>query len=253
MMRLLFIATLAAAVSFISCGDKKNSEAAKVDLNFKANFGDAPLAMFTRAYPYPEGLNVRFQNFLFYISDVVLIREDGSEHKLSEVELLGFKNIQDDAAAARGISTSSAEVPAGVYKGLRMGIGIAPALNGTQPGDYKPGHPLTDNYWSWALGYIFTKIEGNADLNGDGNFNENVKLTFHIGANELYKVKSFDKTFTVRAGEALTLPFQVDLRRVLVAPNGNFLDFRSIQQDHTNDMNVARFIMDNLFEAVRIQ
>lgn len=235
-----------------SCGND-NNETASVSLDFKARFGAAPLTMFTRAYAYPEGMNVRFQNFLFYVSDVELIREDGSAQKVSEVELISFKNIQDDAAAQKGIQISKSNIPPGNYKGIRFGIGVAPALNGTQPGDYKPGHPLTDNYWSWALGYIFTKIEGNADLDGDGNFNENAKLTFHIGANSLYRTKTFDKNLTVKAGETLRIPFQVDLRRVLITPQNIFLDFRSVRQDHTNDMNVARFIMDNLEQAVGLE
>ncbi len=251
MIRTTIFAAIAGILLFAACGDNnKTSNTAKVELNFKADFGGAPLTMFSRAYPYSEGMNVRFQNFLFYVSDVKLIRDDGATQLLSEVELVSFKNVQDDAAANRGITVATADVPAGTYKALQFGIGVAPALNGTQPGDYKPGHPLTDNYWSWALGYIFTKIEGNADLDGDGGFDENAKLTFHIGANELYKVKTFDKNIVVRAGEPLTLPFQVDLRRVLVTPSGNFLDFRAVRQDHTNDMNVARFIMDNLNEAV---
>lgn len=232
-----------------SCGENKTDEGS-VGLQFKAHFGGAPLTMFSRSYAYPDGMNVRFQNFLFYVSDVTLIKEDGSEHPLSEIELISFKDIQDDAAAAAGIATNAAKVPPGNYKAVKMGIGIAPDLNGTQPGDYKPGHPLTDNYWSWALGYIFTKIEGNADLNGDGNFDENAKLTFHIGANTLYRVKTFDTTFSVKTGEELQIPFMVDLRKVLVNDAGNYLDFRVTRQDHTNDMNVARFILDNLEAAI---
>lgn len=249
-MKARFFIPVLAIVLAASCGDKQTVNGL-VSLQFKADFGGAPLTMFTRSYAYPGGMNVKFQNFLFYLSDVTLIADDGTEHKLSEVELITFKNIQDDAAAAAGIATIAAKVPPGNYKAVKMGIGIAPNLNGTQPGDYKPGHPLTDNYWSWALGYIFTKIEGNADLNGDGNYDENAKLTFHIGANELYRIKTFNTNFSVEAGKPLAIPFTVDLRRVLVNDAGNFLDFRTTRQDHTNDMNVARFIMDNLEGAIR--
>lgn len=248
----LLLAAATVVLLFSACRDN-NTETAKVDLNFRANFGDAPLTMFTRSYPYREGMNVKFQNFLFYISDVTLLREDGSEHKLTEVELLSFRNIQDDNAADQGISTASANVPVGNYTGIRMGVGIAPALNGTQPGDYKAGHPLTDNYWSWALGYIFTKIEGNADLDGDGNYDENAKLTFHIGANELYRTRTFSKAIEVKSGQPLSIPFKVDLESVLVKSDGNFLDFRVTRQDHTNDMDVARFIMDNLADAIQLR
>lgn len=249
-MKARFLIPVLAIILAASCGDNKTDDGS-VSLQFKADFGDAPLTMFTRSYAYPEGMNVKFQNFLFYVSDVTLIKEDGTEHALSEVELISFKDIQDYAAAAAGVVTKAAKVPPGNYKAVKMGIGIAPDLNGTQPGDYKPGHPLTDNYWSWALGYIFTKIEGNADLNGDGNYDENAKLTFHIGANSLYRVKTFNTNFSVETGEEVKLPFTLDLRKVLVNDAGNFLDFRVTRQDHTNDMNVAQFIIDNLNAAIR--
>lgn len=253
MIRKLLLPVAVLAMLLAGCRDKDKGETAQVDLNFQAVFGDAPLTMFTRSYPYPGGMNVKFQNFLFYISDVKLIREDGTSHKLSEVEMVAFKDIQEDAAAIAGVSKAKADVPAGTYKAVEMGIGIAPALNGTQPGDYRAGHPLTDNYWSWALGYIFTKVEGNADLDGDGNFDENAKLTFHIGANELYRTRTFEKNIVVRSGEPLSIPFEVDLRRVLVNDEGNYLDFQVIRQDHTNDMNVARFIFDNLDAAISVK
>lgn len=241
---------LALSFTFASCNGEKDVENAPLTLRFRSNYGSEPLTMFSNSYPYPGGMNVKFQNFLFYISDVHLIKEDGSKQALSEVELISFKDIQDNTSAAQGVILSEKSVPAGNYKGISFGVGVAPTLNGTQPGDYKAGHPLTDNYWSWALGYIFTKIEGNADLNGDGNYNENAKLTFHIGANSLYRIKTFEKAITVKAGEPLELPFAVDLRRVLVAPEGNYLDFAVIRQDHTNDMMVAQFIMDNLSAAI---
>lgn len=253
MIKKLFLPFTMAVLLFAACGDNNKGETAQVDLNFQAVYQDTPLTMFTRSYPYLDGMNVKFQNFIFYISDVKLIREDGASHKLSEVELVSFKNIQEDNVAVRGVTVAKADVPAGTYKAVEMGIGIAPALNGTQPGDYKPGHPLTDNYWSWALGYIFTKIEGNADLDGDGNYDENAKLTFHIGANELYRTRTFNKNIVVRSGEPLSIPFEVDLRRVLVNDEGDYLDFQIIRQDHTNDMNVARFIFDNLDAAIRLK
>jgi hypothetical protein len=251
-MKLLWF-LLPLGLTIASCNGDKDLENAPLTLRFRGDFGTEPLTMFSNSYSYPGGMNVRFQNFLFYLSDIHLIKEDGSKQVLSEIALVSFKDVQDNATAAQGVILPEIAVPAGTYKGIGFGVGVAPTLNGSQPGDYKAGHPLTDNYWSWALGYIFTKIEGNADLNGDGNFNENAKLTFHIGANSLYETKRFDKSITVKAGEPLELPFRIDLRRVLVAPEGNYLDFAVTRQDHTNDMAVAGFIMNNLRAAIIVE
>lgn len=250
-LRMFLVLVIGLAIS--SCKGEGDTEKAPLTLRFRGDFGTEPLVMFANAYSYPGGMQVKFQNFLYYISDIHLIKEDGNRQPLAEVALVSFKDVQNQTTASQGVVIPDMEVPAGTYTGIGFGVGVAPSLNGTQPGDYKAGHPLTDNYWSWALGYIFTKIEGNADLNGDGSFDENAKLTFHIGANSLYQIKTLEKPIIVKPGEPIELPLRVDLKRVLVAPEGNYLDFSLIRQDHTNDMMVARFIMENLAEAITLE
>ena len=203
--------------------------------------------MYAREYPYEADMKLKLQLFRFYLSDLAL----SDDTKLSDVEIVDFEEIQSEAAAKQGITIRFTNVPAQNYTTIKMGVGITEKLNKTQPGDYAPGHPLTDNYWSWALGYVFTKIEGNADINGDGVFND--KLTFHIGANELYRTSTFSKNFTVKAGETTKLDFEVDLRKVLVRTDDDFLDFRKVTIDHTNNMQVATFIADNLVNAITLK
>ena len=111
----------------------------------------------------------------------------------------------------QGISFNIGDIPPGDYTGIRVGIGLNSELNSTNPGDYAAGHPLSDNYWSAATGYIFSKIEGNADLNGDNNFSEGI--TYHSGANEFYQEKTFNKVIRVPEGGTVELQFKVDLQR----------------------------------------
>jgi len=209
--------------------------------------------MYAKEYPYEAGMKVRFQLFQFYISDFSLLRQtaNGTDTiKALDVALVSFENIQDPVKAAEGIKIEIKGVPAGKYTGAYMGLGVSPRLNGTNPGDYKPPHPLDGNYWSWAKGYVFTKIEGNADIKSDGKFSE--KLTFHIGENPYYRKKAFQGNFEI--GESGTqLGFNVNLRRVLVAGAGQFLDFRAVTADHTTNKDIARFIADNLEAAIEMR
>jgi hypothetical protein len=251
-MRRLLIITLF-GLTLTTCKDREDDRLpapGEVELRFRGTFGDAPLLMYERVYPYQEGAQVRFQLFHFYISDVALIREGVGESgpELIEVDLNSFEDIQDEAAAARGIDIKIDEVPAGVYRGIRMGIGVSPDLNRTNPGNYAAGHPLSGNYWSAATGYVFFKIEGNADLNDSGVFSE--KLTFHIGLNEFYREKEFIRPIRVEAGVPARLEFTVDARRVLEAAADQFVDFNLVTQDHTNNRDLARFMADNLREAI---
>ncbi len=226
-----------------------------VNVNFKSSFKGQPLLMYENAYNYEAGMDLRFQLFQFYISHLTLISEmedtiSGGE-ELVDIALISFKDITSQPAANEGIILQVDNIPAGKYKGIKVGIGVADDFNGTQPGDYSAGHPLSDNYWTAAKGYIFSKIEGNADLNRDGAFTE--KLTFHIGASELYKEKVFIEDFEVKPGTPLSLDFNIDLNNILVKNSGDFLDFRQVTQDHTNNLEIARFISENLGNSLSLE
>jgi len=253
MKKLLFAGLALALLSVWSCDNEDAAEqSGAVNLDFVGAFDTAPLLMYERSYPYPEGVTTKFQLFHFYLSDAVLLPADGGrEVPLFDVELVSFKDVQSDDAAQRGVRISAGDIPPGSYSGIRLGIGLTEALNRTQPGDYAPGHVLTDNYWSWAKGYVFFKIEGIADLQGDGEFAE--KLTFHIGLDEHYREKVFSQPLEVRSGQELDLRFDVDLAEVLAPASDTFVDFRQVTQDHTNDMDLARFLADNLEAAISLR
>jgi hypothetical protein len=240
-------------LSSFSCEEKTNTES-KVDLelNFKGNFGAEPLLMYDRAYAYQGGMDLKFQLFQFYISDVKLLKDTKSQADgvdLVDIELVSFADIQSTDKAAEGVRINVLDVPAGIYNGIQFGLGVAADLNATQPGDYAPPHPLDNHFWSWARGYVFTKIEGNADLDGDGIFEE--KLTFHIGENDYFRTLTIEQTIEVKEGAKLA--FTVDLEKILVDEQGEFLDFSKVSQDHTNNAAIARFIADNLAKSIELK
>ncbi len=238
-------------MSLAGCEDEAAPGVTDVMLNFRGQFGSEPLVMYQKEYAYEEGMRLRFQLFQFYISDVQLMRspsQAGENPELIDVALVSFEDVQSENAADAGIRFVLEDIPAGAYEGIRFGVGLTPALNSTGPGDYRPGHPLSDHYWSWARGYVFSKIEGNADTDGDGDFES--KLTFHIGENEMFREKVFEQPLTLEGGSVRELDFNVDLRSVLVGAGNEFIDFREVTQDHTNDLELARRISDNLARAI---
>ena len=91
----------------LSC--EKNSEGSRVDLNlnFQGKFGDKALVMLSEDYDYEDNMDVKFQLFQFYISDIALIKNDKSqtaETKLSDVELVSFGEIYDSGSANSGVN-----------------------------------------------------------------------------------------------------------------------------------------------------
>lgn len=251
MKKIFFLAASAALLLAANCKGGETFEPETVEINFKSTFDNAPLVMYESAYPYEAGMAIKLQLFQFYLSNIAMQREDGSFVPLKDVALISFKDILTPAAAAEGITLEMGELATGHYKGIRVGVGVAPNLNSTSPANYTPPHPLDDNYWSAATGYVFTKIEGNADTSGTGQFP--AKLTFHSGANNIYKEKIFEKHVEVKEGSPLQLNFSVDLKKVLSKGPSDFLDFRQITQDHSNNPDVYTFIADNLFDALVLE
>lgn len=258
----LLFTLLGLSLTFFSadCGNREDDqfdEFGQVELNFQGFFGSDPLVMLASEYDYEEGMKVRFQLFQFYVSELKLIGKNGEKVSLGDIELISFENIQSEEAAAKGLSFSFDNIPAGEYRAIEMGIGVPSDLNEKAPSDYAVGHPLAfqGNYWSGLSSYIFTKMEGNADLNGDGEFTE--KLTFHIGEKEdvpLYQIISLDYDLTVSKDQSVSLPLAVDLKQVISPSATSFLDFRQVSQDHTNQASVYTLIIDNLQKhAIRVR
>jgi hypothetical protein len=256
MKRLLYLFGLALAMIIMGCDDADpqpqiDTRPGELKLNFKANFDDTPLVMYESEYPYEAGVDIKLQLFQFYLTDITLIGDTIGEVPVSDIELVSFKEIYTMEDAEKGIDLTFTDIPSGQYDRIRFGIGVNPELNATEPGDYQIGHPLTDNYWSAAAGYVFFKIEGNADLNGDDVFDD--KLTFHIGKNEYLRESTLEETFVMPANGMATMSFDIDLYDVLrEAGSGEFLDFNETLTDHTTNPEVAQFLADNLKNAIQI-
>lgn len=198
---LFFAAFIVALTALTSC--KKDEEEqdpeiteGTVRVNMKAVWGDQPFSLGT-VYNDPFDRPILTESFRAYMSNLFVIREDGSEVLLSEIALINF----NDGA------TFTATIPAGRYTGLRFDIGVPEDRNTDQdPAQYASEHPLSVQssqgmFWTWNSGYIFVKFEGKVGLDGDP-----VDMTdpygFHIGLDQFYREFEFSKSFEVGANAA---------------------------------------------------
>lgn len=251
-MRQLFLLLFSATLIFSACDPDSEEGRGTLDLTFKATYQDAPLVMFDQVYTYPDGSPVKFQLFNYYVSDITLIKEGSTQGQLvSEVELLDYEDFYDAATAEQGIKLSFADLEPGVYTGIRIGLGLTGELNATQPGDYAAGHPLSQNFWSWARGYVFAKVEARADLDGDGQFSD--PLTYHVGKDELFTTLTMNKPLIIQKDNPASLTFTVDLYDVL-SRDGNYLDISIPEntQDHTNNVDIYGWLWTNLSNAFKV-
>lgn len=255
MKKWFLLSALSFGLLFAACGDddKDTPETAQLSLTATATYGESPLLMFERDYGYEDNMALQLQLFQTYLSDMALLYEEDGQVKevpLEDIALLNFGNMYNDEDARAGLEVFNLDVPARSYTGIRFGLGVSPELNATIPPDYDLSHPLSQNYWEDANSYIFFKIEGNADLDGSGDFAD--KLTFHIGGDNNYSDVTFQGMIDLLPGGEVGLTLNFDLQKLLINEDGDYVDFRQTKQAHSNTAPAAVFIGNNMPSAVSL-
>lgn len=251
---LFALATLLIGTGCDNADDNGGPATAELTLTATSTYGDDPLVMFERTYDYEENMQLQMQLLQAYLSDIALVYvEDGTEREelLTDIALVNFGDIYTDADAEAGVEVVKMEVPVRNYTGLKFGLGVSPELNATIPPDYELTHPLSQNYWEDASSYIFFKVEGNADLNEDGELQE--KLTYHIGGNNNFSSVQFNGTIDLEQGTPQSLALNFDLRKILIKDDGTFWDFREAQFAHSTTSPAAVFMSENFPTALSLE
>ena len=103
-------------------------------------------------YVNASGENFSVTNFRYYISNVKLIKDDGSKYSVPNSYFL------IDANDTNSLKVNLANIPGGKYTGVEYLIGVDSARNvaGAQTGALDPVNGM---FWSWTQGYIFLKLE----------------------------------------------------------------------------------------------
>jgi len=225
-------------------------DTAALSLTFRATFANEPLILDQqKEYDY-EGKSVRFSKVNFYLANLVAVNDDG-ETELSEIQFIDLTSTHNTTTTAeKGTTKSFSRVPTGAYNYLQVGVGVPSDLNKTNPSDYGTNHPLgssnNNEYREDWKGYVFVRLEGQYDKDGDGFASNDIDFAYEIGGRaNLYKTIDLDNSLNLSAGETTTLDFELDVRRLLTRPAGSLIPI--IDYD-PNDQNEERQIIMNNFE-----
>ncbi len=260
MKKLLFI-LLFAPVFFTACDDDEVlGPTTTVNLNFKAVYDGKPLVSISDKYLYPDDKQVKFQAFNFYISDVVLIEgETGDEAELVDIEFVDFSDNTTPVEAETPVSFTKQRVPAGKYAGVRIGFGVPTDLNTATANQFGSGHPLRKTYnthfWTDWESFIFMKIEGVYDKDGNGFDGNDPGFGHHPGTNEVYREVTLSRNIELKEGQPFNLNLVVDVRK-LYEVNGDYLDLSNPANLYThnpNDLTIAKYLMDNFSQAIVLE
>ncbi|MEM6726410.1 MAG: MbnP family protein, partial [Bacteroidota bacterium] len=201
-------------------------------------------------------------NLGFYASDIRLIDALGAEVILSEVEYVDFQNVSFDAQAAEnGISITYTDVPVGIYTGVKFGLGVKPDLNTMVPADFPSTSPLADagNHWTAWDSYIFMKVEGRTDIDGDGQQFEG-NFLYHTGGDPLYRTVSFEdvsNSIVLTTEQTPTVAFELETKDIFSdgSLNQDIVDqnVSHTTPDDQTSQSISIFITDNFVNAFTIK
>lgn len=237
---------------FAACEDDDDpltSQDVTLELDFKGEFDGQDLAILSETYDYPGGDQLKIQLFQYYVSDLELIPADGSAPvSLSEIELIRYGSATED-----NIDTRSFTVPSGDYSGIRFGIGVKPELNALAPSNFSATDPLNENeFWNDNARYVFAKIEANADLNEDAIFDTGISL--HMGNDDFYQTITFDRNFTLAAGQDAGLTVVADVMKALGGTTDTYdITLDANQRVHGGNQALARGVFERLAQQFTLE
>lgn len=240
-------------IGIVSCKNEKDPIPAEVNqsvtLRITPRIGDDTLD-FSEQYVTENNERYTLSSFRYYMSNIRLIKNDGSEHALEGKVFLINPNTSD---------YSLGNVPVGEYKGIRFSVGLDNVTNHLDPTTYPISNPLAIQspaiHWSWNSGYIFLMLEGTCDttaMNDDvltyGQYSHS--LFYHIGMDDLLRdIEISNTTFTVSNSNAKVLHIHSDINKLFTG-----VDMKTENASHTmGSMPLATKIADNIADMFTIE
>jgi len=229
---------------FTGCKDDEGNETEMLHLHLHTMVG-AVAANYTATFQNASGRKFNIADFRYYISNIALIKQDGSEYPITGKVLLADPATHEYELGA---------VPVGSYKGFKFFLGLDSLTNHSDPTTYAAGNPLAIQtpgiHWSWNSGYIFMKVEGFVDTTLAANGTPDYEYFYHIGMDMLKRTIDFsNKGFAVESGKDNELVMEFDLLDML-----NNVDMRTENQTHTMDnMMLAQKIANNWQSAFSVE
>ncbi|HLP51946.1 MAG TPA: MbnP family protein [Chitinophagales bacterium] len=133
-----------------------------------------------------SGETINVSNLKYYVSNFVLVKEDGSEYTVPQE---GNYFLIDESVDS-SLEVTLQNIPAGNYTSIKYILGVD-SLRSTmdvsqRTGALDPAGAGSDMYWSWNSGYIFFRIDATSPASTEvGNM-----CMFHVGGYGGYSTPS---------------------------------------------------------------
>lgn len=243
---LVKLITLAVTILIMSsCSDDKGD----LNLNFKLTYDDAPLVMF-QEYDYPTGGKFFLSRASFYISDIAL-----DEEIIKDVDYIDLTNSHaSEASAVDGLDYRITDIPAGSYSTFKLAYGVTAENNAQNWTDFPSNSALSRSgeYWDAWESFVFFKLEGMADLDGDGTFDQGISL--HMGGDEIFVELNANVPTEISADTEASKVLNIAVDQVF-NNGGQIYDLQNNSALHskTNHLGQMQELITNIAAATTLQ
>lgn len=255
-LNILFLS--ATIIAFYGCPSEPVEGAGDLELQFEAKFGDQQFFI-NEEYTFPSGRKVRFSQFDFFVSNLStrLNGDNAGTTDLTEVDFVDFTGSITNPIDPSESRVNSINLPIGDYENISLMLGLSEELNTKTPNDSDLGesNPLrkASHYWTDWNGYIFMKIEGNADFNDDGMIAADETFIYHTGKTENAQNVSLAADFNIVDNQKTQQILSIDLSQVFFDSAGSErFDMNGIRSVHA-DGSIIPEIMEGAASAMKMQ
>ncbi|ODS84292.1 MAG: hypothetical protein ABS46_03945 [Cytophagaceae bacterium SCN 52-12] len=170
------------------------------------------------------GITYNFEKLRYWISNIVLVNENGTEYAvpdsyflMEEVGNLDLTGTISDRnivyPANKREEVVLAKIPEGNYNTLRFSVGVDQKHNDNlslQPGELSISNGMSNISWMWHTSYIFSSIGGKAGANAK-------KFVAETGLNDNYKTVTvaLSSPLKAEAGASPRVIVNLDVAKVL--------------------------------------
>jgi hypothetical protein len=191
-MKKVIILFSAIAITLGSCTKEKivTEGDGTLNLSFDARVGTEDLAL-NKEYTI-QNRTYKFDQFRYWVSNVILVKADGSEVKIPNsyylLEETGAVDVQDGSftyPANKRETVSIKSIPMGTYKAIKFSIGVDSRYNDNlslQAGELSQLNGMTNVSWMWHTTYIFSALKGSVK---EGSTTKSIQV--ETGLNDNYK------------------------------------------------------------------
>lgn len=264
-LRSFYLPALVAILFLAGCdADSMNSqEDVDLSLHLQGMFGSQELIA-GQTYDH-NGTDITLTTARVYLSEFVLTSADGQEIIVSADPVTVPAKDENDNDVTHTVTDRIVltkhdlgledyhfgTVPAGDYTSLSFRIGIVGLDNRVDASQVPATHALAkqtdkNNHWNWANGYIYLRLDGEVDTDGDGSVDEVWET--HIGKENFSRVVTLSTDFTLDVDTGNELDLIVDYQHFISTLN---LSDPAERLSHTGDnipvANKVAAVMDGAF------